>query len=184
MPKLKQKQHRTWISRKKKKKNKCVSSFTGYVIKSVYLMTSSLCSLWRSGAPGPSGRTQVRSARVKEGVLESGGEVVQVSVTGRGGGRGWFRGFVFISSWVLPPGVVQYPSHVVSTLFVSDKKHGLHNCGSIVVIFYIFVNSVLTDRSLYLAHDLVVGNCSPGLIVSNDLRLLINFLRKRYEHDE
>lgn len=38
---------------------------------------------------------------------------------------------------------------------------------------------ILTNCSLYLAQDLVVGNCFPTLIVRNDLRLLINFLRKK-----
>lgn len=38
----------------------------------------------------------------------------------------------------------------------------------------------LTNCSLYLAHDLVVGNCSATLIVCNDLRLLINFLRRKF----
>lgn len=36
----------------------------------------------------------------------------------------------------------------------------------------------LTNRSLYLAHDLIVGNCFSTLVVGDDLRLLINFLRK------
>lgn len=40
-------------------------------------------------------------------------------------------------------------------------------------------NSFLTNGPLYLAHDLVVGNCSPTLVVCNDLRLLINFLKKK-----
>lgn len=45
---------------------------------------------------------------------------------GGGGGGGWFRGFVFISSWVLPPGVGQYPSHAVSALIVRKGSYSVH----------------------------------------------------------
>ena len=48
-----------------------------------------------------------------------------------------------------------------------------------IVLIWEKNKSFLTNCSLYLAHDLVVGNCSPTFIVSNDLRLLINSLRKR-----
>lgn len=65
-------------------------------------------------------------------------EVVQVSETGKDGTwGGWFRGFVFISSWVLPPGVGQYPSHAVSALFMKEEEHtgcttlNLHNINTI-----------------------------------------------------
>lgn len=42
----------------------------------------------------------------------------------------------------------------------------------------------LTNGSLDFAHDLIVGDRSSSLIVSNDLRLLINFLWKGFEHKQ
>ncbi len=88
---------------------------------------------------------------------------------------------MFISSWVLPPGVGQYPSHVASALFITGRgtlqKPQLRNKNSCLIL----AGSILTNRSLYLAHDLVVGNCFPTLIIRNDLRLLVNFLRKRFD---
>lgn len=102
-----------------------------------------------------------------------------------GGPRGWgadFRGFVFNSSWILPPGVGQYLSHAVSTLFMSEQQHKWQLCRHKHALLILASSILLTNRSLYLAHDLIVRNCSPTLVVCNDLRLLINFLWKRFEH--
>lgn len=41
---------------------------------------------------------------------------------------------------------------------------------------------ILTQYSLDLAHNLVVGDCFPTLVVGDDLRLLVNFLSSRERH--
>lgn len=46
------------------------------------------------------------------------------------------------------------------------------------IIFYITLNILPTNRPLNLSHDLIVGNCFSTLVVCDDLRLLVNFLRK------
>lgn len=89
---------------------------------------------------------------------------------------------MFISSWVLPRGGCQYPSHVVSALFMAKDEHRSYmTTHKYTGKDYLeeVANSVFTNCSLDFAHDLVVGNCSPTLVVSNDLRLFINFLRKK-----
>lgn len=98
-----------------------------------WLVSMQLVTKWSTMS---SGRTQVRSAREEEGM----GERRVFEGSGSWGGEGglgfsnrerwdlgwrggWFRGFVFISSWVLPPGVGQYPSHAVSCLFGREEEH-------------------------------------------------------------
>lgn len=130
-----------------------------------------------------SGRTQVRSAQVEEGrggrVLEGYLRWFRFSLTrkeGDLGGGADFRGFVFNSSWILAPGVGQYLSHAVSTLFMREREHKWHLWHHKHALLVLENRILLTNRPLYLAHDLIVRNCSPALVVCNDLRLLINFL--------
>lgn len=90
---------------------------------------------------------------------------------------------MFISFWILAPGVGQYLSHAASVLFTVEDKHTGHTAELIttnnIMILLWRLGNTLTNCSLYFPQDLVVGNRSPALVVSNDLRLLINFLRKK-----
>lgn len=121
-----------------------------------------------------------------EGSGRWGRRVVQVYLTGKDGTLGglisrlcvhFFLGFASRGCPISFPRsfIPIHNRRGTQELYNRQLRHNKHDR-------WIQANSILlTNHSLYLAQDLVVGNRFPALVVCNDLRLLINFLRKRFD---